>query len=310
MPLLQQICQRILYLVPILLVVSLGIFMLLRLGGGDPIAQYLALSNLPNTPEMIARLRVEFGLDEPLLWQYAVWLYRAIMLDFGTSFMSGQAVSGEFFALLPATLKLVGLGVVLIGVFATLFGVLGALYKGRIPDIVVSIMCFIGACMPNFWLSFLLVWLFAITLGWLPAVWDSSVASYVLPSISIAFMSLCITARLLRASMLEAMDSSYVAYASARQIPRPIITLKHIFANALLPIIAMMGMHIGELLGGALIIESIFAIPGIGLYCLNAIANHDFPIIQCFVIVLCVIFTLANLLSDVLCAYLDPRVSL
>ena len=224
--------------------------------------------------------------------------------------MSGEPVSAVFFSRLPITLTLVGIGVVLIGVFASIFGSISALYKERFPDIVISIVCFIGACMPSFWLAFLLVWVFAITLGWLPAVWDSTLSSFVLPSISLVFMSLCVTTRLLRTSMLEVLDSRFVLYAKIRQLPRAVITYKHIFKNAILPLLAIMGLHIGELLGGALIIESIFGIPGIGLYCIQGIANHDYPIIQCFVIVLCVVFTLANVLVDVLCAYLDPRISL
>lgn len=284
--------------------------MLLRLSVGDPIAQYLTLSNLPTTQENIAFLEAEFGLDTPLISQYIAWLYKAITLDFGTSFMSGEPVSAVFFSRLPITLTLVGIGVVLIGVFASIFGSISALYKERFPDIVISIVCFIGACMPSFWLAFLLVWVFAITLGWLPAVWDSTLSSFVLPSISLVFMSLCVTTRLLRTSMLEVLDSRFVLYAKIRQLPRAVITYKHIFKNAILPLLAIMGLHIGELLGGALIIESIFGIPGIGLYCIQGIANHDYPIIQCFVIVLCVVFTLANVLVDVLCAYLDPRISL
>ncbi|STO96728.1 ABC transporter permease subunit [Helicobacter canis] len=306
----RQTLQRVLYLIPILLVASFGIFMLLRLSVGDPIAQYLTLSNLPTTQENIAFLEAEFGLDTPLISQYIAWLYKAITLDFGTSFMSGEPVSAVFFSRLPITLTLVGIGVVLIGIFASIFGSISALYKERFPDIVISIVCFIGACMPSFWLAFLLVWVFAITLGWLPAVWDSTLSSFVLPSISLVFMSLCVTTRLLRTSMLEVLDSRFVLYAKIRQLPRAVITYKHIFKNAILPLLAIMGLHIGELLGGALIIESIFGIPGIGLYCIQGIANHDYPIIQCFVIVLCVVFTLANVLVDVLCAYLDPRISL
>lgn len=306
----RQTLQRVLYLIPILLVASFGIFMLLRLSVGDPIAQYLTLSNLPTTQENIAFLEAEFGLDTPLISQYIAWLYKAITLDFGTSFMSGEPVSAVFFSRLPITLTLVGIGVVLIGIFASIFGSISALYKERFPDIVISIVCFIGACMPSFWLAFLLVWVFAITLGWLPAVWDSTLSSFVLPSISLVFMSLCVTTRLLRTSMLEVLDSRFVLYAKIRQLPQAVITYKHIFKNAILPLLAIMGLHIGELLGGALIIESIFGIPGIGLYCIQGIANHDYPIIQCFVIVLCVVFTLANVLVDVLCAYLDPRISL
>lgn len=162
--------------------------------------------------------------------------------------------------------------------------------------------------MPSFWLAFLLVWGFSITLGWLPAVWDSSLVSFVLPSIAIALMSACVSARVLRANMIEAASARHVIYAKARLLPKSLITFRHVFANALLPLLAMIGMHVGELLGGALVVESIFAMPGIGLYCIQAISNHDYPVIQCFILVLCVVFTLSNLLVDLICAYLDPRI--
>lgn len=299
---------RLLYLLPVLLVASFGVFMLLRLGGGDPVAQYLSLSNLPSTPENLALTRAKFGLDEPLLLQYISWLGRAIWLDFGSSFMSGREVAGEFFSLLPTTLALVGAGLVLVIICSVILGTLGALYQGRIPDMLISLFCFIGVCMPSFWLAFLLVWGFSITLGWLPAVWNGSPASFVLPSIAIALMSACVSARVLRANMIEAASARHVIYAKARLLPKSLITFRHVFANALLPLLAMIGMHVGELLGGALVVESIFAMPGIGLYCIQAINNHDYPVIQCFILVLCVVFTLSNLLVDLICAYLDPRI--
>lgn len=299
---------RLLYLAPVLLASSFGIFMLLRLGGGDPAMQYLALSNLPATPENLAQVRASFGLDAPLLRQYCSWLGGALRGDFGRSFMSGGDVFVEFFSRLPTTLLLVGIGLMLVVAGSVALGMMSALYRGRVVDMLISLFCFIGVCMPSFWLAFLLVWGFAIALGWLPAVWDGSLASFALPSIAIALMSMCVSARVLRANMIEAATARHVIYARVRQIPSAIITFRHIFANALLPLLAMIGMHVGELLGGALIIESIFAIPGIGLYCIQAISNHDYPIIQCFVLVLCVGFTLANLLVDLISAYLDPRV--
>lgn len=299
---------RIAYIVPVMLIASFGIFALLRLGGSDPVAQYLILSNLPSTPETIASLRKEFGLDKPLLAQYVLWLQKAVILDFGSSYMSGRPVAEDFFAFLPTTLLLVGLGVVVIIVVSVPLGIVSAHYRDKIPDFLVRFFCFVGVCMPNFWFAFLLVWAFAITLAWLPAVGADSLSSFILPTLSIALMSSCVNTRLIRANMLETSKERHITYATLRHLSQKTILLKHNFLTAILPIITAFGMHIGELIGGALVVESIFALPGIGLYCIQGIANHDYPVIQCFVVVMCLIFTVSNLIIDIIYAYLDPRI--
>ncbi|WP_253747089.1 ABC transporter permease subunit, partial [Helicobacter sp. CLO-3] len=299
---------RFLYLVPLLLLGSMAIFALLRLNHTDPIAQYLLQSNLNSTPEIIAQLKAEFGLDKPIWQQYVAWLKGAVMLDFGASFMSGRSVSEDFLRLLPNTLLLVFCAFALTLIISIPLGIISASYKDRLPDIIARALCFVGVSMPNFWLSFILIGIFCVWLGWLPALGLDSAASLILPCVSIALMSICINSRLIRANMLEVRKGRHVLYAKARGISGGALTFRHIFYNALLPIVTAFGMHIGELIGGALIIESIFALPGIGFYSIQGIANHDFPIIQCFIVVLCVIFALCNLAVDVCYALLDARV--
>lgn len=303
------IIKRLASLIPILLIASFAIFAFLRLGGTDPVAQFLLNSHIPQTPQLIAELREEFGLDKPLLEQYFLWLGAVFNGDFGTSYMSGRSVGADFFYYLPNTLLLVLFGFLITLALSIPLGIISAIYEGKWLDKALQILCLIGVSVPNFWLALLLIAIFCVSLQWLPAVSDGSLSSFILPTISIALMSICINARLIRANMLQARTQYHILYAKLRNLPRYKIITKHILYNALIPIVTAFGMHIGELIGGCLLIESIFALPGIGLYSIQAIAHHDYPIIQCFVLVLCGIFTLCNLFTDILYAFLDPRIS-
>lgn len=304
----QFILYRILWLVPTLLMVSFGVFAILRLGGGDPVMSYILHSNLPATPEMIQELRADFLLDKPLMQQYWAWLKHALCFDFGTSFMSGRSVSEDFFALLPNTCKLILSAFILACVCSIPLGIISAYYHNRFADRLIRVFCFIGVSIPNFWLAFLLVLCFSIYLGWLPAVGFDGGQSLILPSVSIALMSLCINARLIRTNMLEIKKERHVLYARMRGVNGLRLYVPHIFYNAFLPILTSMGMHIGELLGGALVIESVFGLPGVGTYSIQAIANHDYPVIECFIVVLCAVFVLCNLIVDIVSGMCDGRV--
>lgn len=302
------IISRILWIIPIVLFSTFVTFCLLRLGGSDPVMSYIMQSNLVATPELIAELKSSFGLDKPLLTQYFTWLSHAIRLDFGTSFMTGRSVSEDFFHFLPTTLTLVFFGFILTFACSVPLGIVSAYYQDRLPDVLIRFFCFIGVSVPNFWFAFLLVLFFSVYLGWLPAVGLEGGKSFILPSISIALMSLCINARLIRANMLEAQKERHVIYAKMRNIRGLRLHIKHIFYNAFLPILTAMGMHIGELIGGAIVIESVFALPGIGLYSIQGIANHDYPVIECFIVVMCVGFVVCNAVVDILYGVLDPRI--
>lgn len=302
------IIYRILSIVPIVLITSFGVFCLLRLGGSDPVMTYILHSHIPPTPEVIAELRAEFGLDKSFLTQYVLWLQNAIRLDFGISYMSKRSVSEDFLYFLPNTLLLVACGFTLTLLFALPLGILSAYYHNRFPDILIRFVCFIGVSMPNFWFAFLLVLFFSIYLGWLPAVGLDGWDSFILPSISISLMSICILARLIRANMLQVHNQRHIAYAKMRGVRGFRLYANHIFYNAFLPILTAMGMHIGELIGAALVIESVFGLPGIGLYSIQGIANHDYPVIECFVVILSASFVACNVIVDILYALFDPRI--
>ncbi|STD44311.1 Nickel transport system permease protein nikB [Edwardsiella tarda] len=198
----RYVVRRLLLLIPMIFAASLLIFLMLRLGTGDPALDYLRLSNLPPTPEMVASTRAMLGLDQPLWMQYAHWLWRALQLDFGLSYATQRPVLDDVLGFLPATLLLAGAALLLILLISIPLGIWAARHRDRLPDFIVRLIAFLGVSMPNFWLAFLLVMLFAVYLQWLPAMGYGSWRHLILPAASIAFMSLAINARLLRASML------------------------------------------------------------------------------------------------------------
>ncbi len=306
----RYIALRLLSIPLIVLVTSFVIFVLLRVNGSDPVASYLLHSQLPATPELIAQLREQFGLNKPLLAQYFAWLGDALRGDFGVSFVSGRSVASDFAEFLPVTLALVGAGLGIVVVGSVVLGILSARFANTALDFVVRFFCFVAVSMPNFWLAFLLMLFFSLHLGWLaPLGLEEGARSFILPAISISLMSLAINTRLVRSNMLEVAKERHILYARLRGLSEREITLKHIFYNASLPIITAFGMHLGELLGAALVVENIYALPGIGLYAITAIANNDYPVIECFFVLLCAVFVVCNALIDIAYTVLDKRLA-
>ncbi|MVT04867.1 nickel ABC transporter permease subunit NikB [Enterobacter sp. 10-1] len=304
----RYVLRRILLLIPMIFAASVIIFLMLRLGTGDPALDYLRLSNLPPTPEMVASTRAMLGLDQSLVTQYASWLWKALHLDFGLSFATQRPVIDDVMHFLPATMQLAGAALVIILLTSVPLGIWAARHRDRPADFIVRMIAFLGVSMPNFWLAFLLVMFFSVYLQWLPALGYGGWQHLILPAASIALMSLAINARLLRASMLEVAGQRHVTWARLRGLSDRQTERRHILRNASLPVVTAIGMHIAELIGGTMIIENIFAWPGIGRYAVSAIFNRDYPVIQCFTLVMVVVFALCNLTVDLLNAALDPRI--
>ncbi|MGP1561454.1 MAG: ABC transporter permease subunit [Helicobacteraceae bacterium] len=306
----KYIFKRVLLLAPMLFVVSALIFFMLRLNGTDAVTSYLIASGLAPSQETIAQARQNLGLDLPILEQYARWIKAALALDFGKSFITGRDISRDVAYYLPNTLKLVGAGLLLTLFVSIPLGILSAVYKDKFVDNAVRVFAFIGVSVPNFWLGFLLIIFFCVKLDLLPPFGGEGAASLILPAITISFMSIAVNTRLIRANMLEIAGARHVLYAKMRRVSKLQIVLNHIFRNAALPIITAIGMHLGELIGGALVIENVFAYPGLGKYAVEAIATNDYPVIQCFILIMASAFILANLVIDLFYAYIDPRVRL
>ena len=307
---LRYIALRLILLVPVLLGVSLIVFLLLHMGNGDPVLDYLRLSQIPPTDSALAEARQALGLDRPLPEQYLSWVWNALHLDFGVSYITGRPVLDDVLYYLPATLQLGALALLVTLALSIPLGLAAARWQGKWPDHVVRFVTFIGVSMPNFWLAFLLIALLSLWLGWLPPMGRGGPAHLVMPVLAIALMSMSINARLLRASLLDVRQHRHVFYARARGLNERRVWRDHILRNAWMPLVTATGMHIGELLGGALVIETIFAWPGVGRFAVSAVLNRDFPVMQCFTLLLTTLLVLCNLVVDICYAWLDPRTRL
>lgn len=304
----KYIVKRVLMLIPLLFFVSAVVFLLLHSGKNDPAMSYLRLSNIPPTDAALAAARTELGLDKPLFTQYAVWLWNAVRLDFGISYVTKASVTKQLFYYLPNTLYLAGVSMLFTIGLSVPLGILAAKHNGKWQDHATRVFAYAGVSTPSFWLAFLLIFIFAIRLGWLPALGIGGFRYVLMPAFSTALMSVCINTRLIRGNMLEQMHTRAVLYARFRGVREGFITRNHILKNSLIPVVTSLGMHIGEILGGAVVAEVIFAWPGVGRYAVSAIYNRDFPVMQCFILLMTLIFVLCNLITDIVYAALDPRI--
>jgi len=304
------IVKRLSSLIPILLGISIITFILLHLIPGDPAVAYLRLSNIPPTDVAVTDLRLELGLDNPLYIQYFDWLVKVIQLDLGISYLSKNAVSDEILLHLVPTIQLTVTALFFIVVISLPIGVLSAIYKGKWIDQFSRIIAFVSVSMPTFWFGFLLIYFLSVKLDLFPVLGRGTLAHLVLPSLTLAFGYIGTYIRLLRASMLENLNEPFVVYARARGLRQRQIISRHVLKKSILPVVTGLGMSFGNMLGGAVIVETIFAWPGMGQLFVSSILNQDYPMIQGCVLFMSVIFVFCNLLVDVTYSFLDPRIRL
>lgn len=304
------ILRRLVTLAPLLFGVSVIVFLLLHLGPNDPAMSYLRLSNIPPTDAALEEARETLGLNRPLMEQYLAWLSRAVRLDFGISYTTKAPVTKHLLHYLPNTIYLAAVSMLITVALSLPLGILAAKSKGRWPDHLTRLLAYIGVSTPSFWLAFLMIIVFAVRLGWLPSMGLGGFRHVIMPAFSVALMSTCINMRLIRGNMLEQMHTRHVLYARLRGVKEGYILTGHVLKNSLIPVVTAMGMHIGEILGGAVVAEVIFSWPGVGRYAVSAIYNRDFPVMQCFILMMTAIFVLCNLLTDILYAFLDPSIRL
>ena len=304
---LRFILKRLLSMIPILLGTSIITFGMLHLVPVDPAEAYLRAASIPITEAAIEAARIELGLHHPLHIQYWNWFKDVLSLDFGNSFISKKPVWDEMMMHFPATLELTAAAIGWVLLFAVPIGILSAIFKDSIFDQLSRLWAYAGVSMPNFWFGFLLIYFCAMQLKLFPAVGSGTWMHLVLPSFTLAFAQIAISARLLRANMLDQLNQPYVQYARVRGIRGSAIVGKHVLKNALIPVITSLGMSFGHLLAGSVALENVFAWPGIGRYFVSAIFARDYPVIQCYVMLMAAIFILLNLLVDIVNAYLNPR---
>ncbi len=285
--------------------VTIIVFLMLHLLPGDPAR---VIAGLLATEEDVAHLRTQLGLNQPMIVQYGNFLGNLLHGNLGISARTSQPVLDEVLARLPATLQLALLSTAIASCFGIIGGVIAATHHNSIIDYLTSALTLFGSSMPAYWLGLMLIILFAVNLQILPAAGNEGPASFILPSLTLAAFSIALITRMTRSSMLEVLHQDYVRTARAKGIQERGVLFHHALKNALIPVITVIGLQFGTLLGGAVLTESVFGWPGVGQLLLNSISARDYPTVQGVVLVFSAMFILLNLVVDMLYAYLDPRI--
>lgn len=312
---LQYLLRRLVTAIPVMLLVSLMSFAVIWLVPGDPAAAFLDASA---TQEQIARVREELGLNRPLWEQMVQWYGRVLTGDLGQSILLHRSVMDALLERLPITLSLAGLALVLAALMGISAGIYAAMHRGQVADRTVMTASLMGLSMPDFWLGLVLIVVFAVGLGWLPSGGFVSpsesmlgwLRTMALPAITLALVQTGFIARMTRSAMLDVLHQDFIRTADAKGLRHSFVVLRHGLPNALLPILTVLGIIAGSLLGGAVVVEQVFSLPGVGRLIIGAIMSRDFPVIQGGLLFLAAIYVLINLFVDLLYAAVDPRVRL
>jgi peptide/nickel transport system permease protein len=310
----QYILRRLIHSVFIIWGCATLVFFLLRLIPGDPVVQMLGPEY---TPEAAEALRRKLGLDEPVYVQYVRWFGNVLTGDLGGSIASGETVTGAIASGLPKTLSLAALSFLIAITIAVPAGVAAALRRNTIVDYAASVLAFVGVSMPSFWFGIILILVFAVGLQWLPAIGYAELSEdgfwewlkrLILPSVAIGTGYAAILMRFVRAGLLEVLGSDYVRTARAKGVRERAVVVRHALRNALIPVVTIAGIQLALLLSGAVVVETVFSIRGLGRILVGAIFDRDYPMVQGVILLVAVIFVLANLVVDVVYTFLDPRI--
>ena len=300
------ILRRILAVVPVLFGVTLAVFSMLFLVPGDPVKMMLA--EFVTNPDQVAQMRAQLHLDEPILKQYGRFVTSAARGALGTSIRSRRPVTIEIGENLASTAQL-ALAAMLVAVGIGIpLGLLAALSRNSWLDVASMGTALLGVSMPSFWLGLLLIFVFSLHLAWFPATGGGDLHHLILPAVTLGMIAAAIIARLTRSSMLEVLGQDYVRTARAKGLGSFSVVVRHALKNALIPIITIFGLQFGNLLAGAVIVETVFSRPGLGRLIVGGILNKDFPLVQGVVLFVATIYVLINVLVDVAYAYADPRI--
>lgn len=301
--------KRIFMAVPVLVGISLLSFILGVLSPGDP-AEFALNQNGLDAPteEQIAAMRVELGLDRPAYVQYAAWMLQVLRGDFGASYINGKDILQELLLRLPVTMELAALALLLAAAVGISLGLVCAVYRGSWLDNAVQFLTNIMLAVPGFWLALLMILLFGEILRLLPTSGGDSLQSFILPALAVAFSTMATVCRFMRSSLLKEFGQQYFIIAKARGISSVNLLLKYALPNAILPVIALLGNYLASVMGGSVIAESIFALPGISSMALEAIRYRDYPVLQAYVLLTGWLLVLITLGVDLLMFYLNPKI--
>ena len=302
------IIRRLLLLVPVLIGVSFLVFLIFHLTPGDPVRAMLGEAGQGISSEEVERIRVQFGLDQPWYRQYVAFLSGAVRGDLGQSFRTGRPVFDEVASRFPLTARLAAISLFIAVLAGVPAGVTAALRPRRWSDIAVMGVVLVGVSMPVFWLGILLMQAFSLNLRWFPPAGSGTWRHMVLPSATIAFASIAFIARMTRSALLEHLGEDYVRTARSKGLRERVVVGRHALRGVMIPVLTTVGLQFGALLGGAVVVETIFGLPGLGRLTVDAIQARDLPMIQGAVLWIAVVFNLVNLVVDVLYVAVDPRI--
>ncbi len=311
------IVRRLLQGIIILILVSLIVFISMRLLPGDPILLIVTSSEWNEfTEQEMERLRHEYGLDRPMYVQYVDWISKFVTGDFGVSILNHRAVRTEILRRALISLHIGMLAFIIGNLIGIPMGIIAAVRRGKLTDTIVTVLANLGMTVPSFWLGFLLVYLFGLQLSWLPTMGYTSPAEdfwlnckqLIMPVICLVVFPISGTARQIRSSMIEVMHQDYIRTAWSKGLREQVVVTKHALKNGIMPIITLAGMHLSMIVGGSVLIETVFNIPGMGYLLVSSVSNQDYPYVQGITMIIAVSIVLINIAVDIIYGYVDPRV--
>ncbi|MGG4220159.1 nickel ABC transporter permease [Paenibacillus jamilae] len=306
----QSIAKKFLKLMLFFLILSFVSFCLLKLVPGDPVRSILRVDDVAVSNQQITDMRSQLGLDQPLPVQYGKWLVQLLQLDFGQSYLTHRPVLTEFIEKLPYTLLLTGGSLFIMLLIALPLGTMSALYRNRWIDSASRVFALVGSSIPSFWLGLLFIEWFAVKLRILPSMGNGTVFHLVLPSLTLGLAMAAVYVRMIRASLIESSGQDFIKAAQARGISPVRIFFRHMFRHSLVPLITVFSESIGSLLGGTVVIEVLFAYPGLGKWIVDAIAARDYPIIQGYTIFMAIFIICLNILVELSYRWVNPEIAL
>ena len=300
------ILKRLATVIPILIGISFLSFAFISLSPSNPAEVALRVNEIVPTEEAVRAMEEQLGTNKPYIERYVTWLTDSLQGDFGNSYVNNKPVATLIGQAIPNTIKLAFVALLITIVFSVLVGILCAVYEGSFGDKLARALVFVGTAMPSFWVGLLLIWIFSVKLNLFPTSGMERPSSIVLPAITLALSYISTYVRLIRNNMVQNKHENYVYYARIRGLKETTI-IKHIFKNSLQSSLTALGMSIPKLIAGTVIVENIFAWPGVGRVCVDAIFNRDFPVIQAYILLMAVLFVICNLLVDIFSVAIDPR---
>lgn len=303
---LRYIVRRLIQAIPTVLLVTVLIFLMLHLIPGDPAEIFLGEAR--STPELLAKVREDMGLNKPLPEQYLTFLTNAMRGDLGKSLNNGRPVMDEILTRLPSTIELTLAALIIATLLGFALGIIAAIRHNTVVDTAAMFLALLGISMPVFWSSLLLIGIFSVNLRWFPPIGQGSLDRLIMPAAALGLLSAATLARLVRSSLLEVLSQEYVTTARAKGLRERGVVFVHALRNALIPVVTVLGLQFGQLLGGAVLTETIFSRLGIGRMYVDGILNKDFTLVQGTSLFIAVAYVFINIAIDVMYVYIDPRI--